>query len=59
MNKPGVPKKGAVARLRELYKQTREETLAKIQERKEQEKKEQPEQPAKKIAKGSHDLESL
>lgn len=61
MTKLGVPKKGAVARLRKLYNERRESTLTSIREKREEalKNKKQDEKPTKKIAKDSRDLESL
>lgn len=56
-----VPKKGAVARLRKLYNERREKPLtpAQLEEMKDVfGKKNSNEKPAKKIARGDHDLES-
>ncbi len=62
MTKLNIPKKGAVARLRKLYNERREKprTPAQLEEMKEVfKKKDSTENPVKKIARGSNDLESL
>jgi len=61
MSEYKVPKKGAVARLRELYKQKRQQqrTPQELEELREVFKRKEPKSsPKKKIARGSRDLES-
>lgn len=60
MSEYKVPKKGAVARLRELYKQKRQQqrTPQELEELREVFKKKEPASPKKKIARGDRDLES-
>lgn len=59
MTKLGVPKKGAVARLRKLYNERREKTLTAIREKQNEKVEKTTKAPVKKIAKSNHDLESM
>lgn len=60
MSEYKAPKKGAVARLRELYKQKREQKRSPevIEEIKEMFKRKEPKPAPKKIARDDRDLES-
>jgi hypothetical protein len=60
MTKLKILKPGAVAELREIYYQRREETLASVRKKIEGETKDKPqtEKKTKKVAKPARDLES-
>lgn len=60
MTKLKTPKPGAVAKLRELYYQKREDTLTSARKKLEEEikEKQQSEKTTKKIAKSTRDLET-
>ena len=59
MTKLGVPKKGAVARLRKLYNERKEKTLTAIREKQNEKNEKNAEAPTKRIAKSNYDLESM